>query len=575
MAVYQISRIQLRRGQANTGTGIPQLASGEMAWAVDTQELYIGNGAVSEGAPAVGNTRILSLNDLSNQGSLLQLIQYSYAITTDIPITTGVSPSLPVFRTMQQRLEDRVTVIDFGAVGDGVADDTAAIQRAIDQQYLNSYNYAYGTSADATRFRVTIDIPAGIYKITSTIYVPSYTTLVGIGRDKTIFNYTPAAGVVTPAFQCVNDTSISGTPSTLSSSQYSNQPRFIKLEGFTINTLNGVNAALQLDAVRSSHFANIKINGNTSGATIYNTSNVGIIMNALSSAVTCEENYFQHCMIVSTTTAVYAQQDILNNTFTDCFIQDAQQGFVLGKDSLGGATIGQQYGPRQTHIVNCKFYQIKQQAVYLERGEYNSVESCKLSNVGNNNAGNLYAVYPQVYYKTINNSIQNLQSDRGDSLTQTSATIYAPEVSGNASYKSFGVRQLVIGQVGNPLFLFRVPVSTDQYGVPIGSVGYAIDYVYKSTVNSFTRTGQILISADIDQKQIQISDEYDYAGTDTSNANAQKLHFSAVFLDSVGTIYTAPPQVPYSIGIYYTNTFTNDAGRLNFSYTATPYYLAS
>ena len=45
MAVVQISRIQVRRGRINSGTGLPQLASGEMAWAIDSQELYIGNGA--------------------------------------------------------------------------------------------------------------------------------------------------------------------------------------------------------------------------------------------------------------------------------------------------------------------------------------------------------------------------------------------------------------------------------------------------------------------------------------------------------------------------------------------------
>ena len=60
MAVYQISRIQIRRGQANAGTGLPQLASGEMAWAIDTQQLYIGSGAVSEGAPAVSNIKVIT-----------------------------------------------------------------------------------------------------------------------------------------------------------------------------------------------------------------------------------------------------------------------------------------------------------------------------------------------------------------------------------------------------------------------------------------------------------------------------------------------------------------------------------
>ena len=71
MAVVQISRIQIRRGRKNSGTGLPQLASGEIAWAIDTQELYIGNGAVSEGSPYVGNTKVLtehdSLLDLAGQ----------------------------------------------------------------------------------------------------------------------------------------------------------------------------------------------------------------------------------------------------------------------------------------------------------------------------------------------------------------------------------------------------------------------------------------------------------------------------------------------------------------------------
>ena len=35
MAVVQISSIQVRRGQKNIGSGLPQLASGELGWAVD------------------------------------------------------------------------------------------------------------------------------------------------------------------------------------------------------------------------------------------------------------------------------------------------------------------------------------------------------------------------------------------------------------------------------------------------------------------------------------------------------------------------------------------------------------
>ena len=70
MAVYEIARIQLRRGRISNGVGVPQLASGEMAWAIDSQELFIGNGAVAEGAPSVGNTRILTEKDLNQWGFL-------------------------------------------------------------------------------------------------------------------------------------------------------------------------------------------------------------------------------------------------------------------------------------------------------------------------------------------------------------------------------------------------------------------------------------------------------------------------------------------------------------------------
>lgn len=62
MAVVQISRIQNRRGLAEN---LPQLSSAELGWSIDTQELYIGNGTIDEGAPEVGNTRILTELDLA------------------------------------------------------------------------------------------------------------------------------------------------------------------------------------------------------------------------------------------------------------------------------------------------------------------------------------------------------------------------------------------------------------------------------------------------------------------------------------------------------------------------------
>jgi hypothetical protein len=57
MAIVQISRITNRKGLIEN---LPQLAGGELGWAVDSRKLFIGNGTVEEGAPAIGNTEILT-----------------------------------------------------------------------------------------------------------------------------------------------------------------------------------------------------------------------------------------------------------------------------------------------------------------------------------------------------------------------------------------------------------------------------------------------------------------------------------------------------------------------------------
>ena len=57
MPIVQISRIQHRKGLLED---LPQLSSAELAWAVDEQRLFIGNGSLSEGAPYLGNTELLT-----------------------------------------------------------------------------------------------------------------------------------------------------------------------------------------------------------------------------------------------------------------------------------------------------------------------------------------------------------------------------------------------------------------------------------------------------------------------------------------------------------------------------------
>jgi hypothetical protein len=70
-------------------------------------------------------------------------------------------------RTIDSKLKDVVSVKDFGAVGDGVTDDTAAIQAAI-----NSLPARGGI----------VTFPAGKFRTTAKITVKSYVTLQGAGK---------------------------------------------------------------------------------------------------------------------------------------------------------------------------------------------------------------------------------------------------------------------------------------------------------------------------------------------------------------------------------------------------------
>jgi len=571
MAVVQISRIQVRRGKAQTGTGFPQLASGEMGWAIDTQELYIGNGAVSEGSPAVGNTKILTQNDLSAEGSLLQQLQHIYK-SGDPTVVTGISANSPVSRLLQARLDDRVTASDFGTTADGATDDTVALQRAIDQLFLNSTNKASAPTVAGAQTRVVLDLTPGIYKITDTLYVPSYATIRGMGAEKTIIEFSGTG----PIIQFVDDSSTIGNPADLSSTTtfYSSQPRHIELSGLTLHTLTDDQVGLKIDAVRDSVFKDLIIKGEWDNSP--NESSRGIELNAVATGelgigVTTEKNIFSNISIEGFTYAVWGQQDSINNIFVDCFVSNTRQGFVFGKD-IGG--IGALFGPRDTQILNCKFDDVKWHAVFVTGFcTGNTVKDCKLTNVGNDGAGVLDPIYPQIYFGWPGNISVNNLSDRsrvlGGTLNQT--VPYIPELAGHATLASFGTSYVTGGLTNTgsgsiPILAFRLPVPTDFNGDPQNSVSYAVNYVFKTSGNTFSRRGILSIVADIDAEVEQIVDEYDYTGGDDDMSLT--LEFILKVLDQDGNEYTgAVGQTASSLGIFYTNTGAGLPGSLNYTYS--------
>ena len=165
MPIVQISRIQHRRGKA---TDLPLLAAGELGWSVDTQRLYIGNGTVADGAPAVGNTEIVTAGSPSFSSALSYV--YKGYLGNATPIVTGVSGDHTI--TLQATLDDHVSVKAFGAKGDDSTADVTAIQRALDELYKD-------TDKDDTRARRVLFFPAGTYRINASLKIPPYAHLVG------------------------------------------------------------------------------------------------------------------------------------------------------------------------------------------------------------------------------------------------------------------------------------------------------------------------------------------------------------------------------------------------------------
>jgi polygalacturonase len=95
-------------------------------------------------------------------------------------------------QSVQTKLEQYVSVKDFGAVGDGVTDDTTAIQAALNAS-------------------LSVYVPAGTYLISAALTVPANTLFYGEGTIKAKASYVPSFLVSTAAGSTVRDLSFDGT----------------------------------------------------------------------------------------------------------------------------------------------------------------------------------------------------------------------------------------------------------------------------------------------------------------------------------------------------------------------------
>lgn len=539
----QISRIQVRRGQKNQGSGLPQLASGEIAWAIDTQELFVGNGAVAEGAPYVGNTKILTEHD-----SLLDFVDsYIYKDFNGSSIQTGSDPNFPIERSVRERLDERVSVLSFGAIGDGSTDNTAALQRAIDQLFLNP------ATVNTPDTRVVLEVPAGTYILSGPVYIPSYCNIIGAGPGKTVFRHSHSDS----AFIFVNDTSVTGSYNNSLSSvtvTYNNQCKYVRMEGFSVISTVSTETMFLMNAVRDSFFHQIELSTDWASLDGSNTDNAGFRLQAVSDIVTCNRLYFTQCTAKNVSYGVFSKYDIENCNWDSCEFQNCYVGisFGLGTDLFNP---GQLYGPRRSRISHSTFTLIDREGIRISNGTGNSSKSNKFVSVGNDGSNNLNAVTSHIKFESEGNLSMGDWFDRADDLAESNlSSPYKATVEGIQSFNSSFVRSVDILQSAAPSVLIRLPYY--------GSSAYSINYMYQSISNTagddIMRKGTMSIAVDQLNGNIQFVDEYESAGTPGTDSNLL-LTASLVDTNGSGGVDT--------LVVYYTNSTVNDNGKFRYTYS--------
>lgn len=122
-----------------------------------------------------GATSLYGISSISVKSALDQI---SHEGTGSSKIGFLQAGTGAVNRTVQNKLREVISVKDFGAVGDGVTDDTAAIQAAI------TYAESTATPPAAGPGQITIFFPFGKYKITNELLVTKSISFVGDGHSE-------------------------------------------------------------------------------------------------------------------------------------------------------------------------------------------------------------------------------------------------------------------------------------------------------------------------------------------------------------------------------------------------------
>ena len=488
MPIVTISRIQHRRGKK---TDLPQLAAGELGWVVDEQRLYIGNGTVSDGAPAVGNTEIVT----SGSSAFTSALSHTYKGYLGDSTPVGTSQQ----RTTGSRLDDYVSVKDFGATGDDSTADLTAIQNAIDEIYKD-------TDKDDTRSRRVLFFPAGTYRINAALKIPPYAHLVGEGPDKTIIkNSGSNAVMVTMDDEGNVGVNIGNSSATT--------PTQIQISNMTLrNTV--AYGGVSLDRVTKAYFNNVKFQGSYASGGADNSNSKGITVTESTAVYSTTDVIFNQCQFTKFARLVDISDDSTHIRFHDCDFSTAYYGALLGAE-MDGSTAGSINGPRDVHFTSSSWSDIGQQAIYVKPtpgadtgvGPRNIISQGNwyASTVANNFEGTgTFSEVPVIQYdndecSSVMDFFERSDLRRSDGSSNLNA---APELQGIGIQAKAIKSQTLADNTSSATTINEYPALA----------GKGLKVVYKIVRGTLDRTGELVVSASTNG--VSYDDTYTESGSD-------------------------------------------------------------
>ena len=531
MPIVQISRIQHRRGKA---TDLPQLAAGEIGWSIDDQRLYIGNGTVADGAPAVGNTEIVTAGSSAFTTALTYV--YKGYLDTATPILTGATGD--VSRTLQATLDDYVSVKAFGAVGDGSTADAAAIQRAIEELYTDT------DKADVRAHRILF-FPAGQYNINTSIKIPPYAHLRGEGAGKTVFYQSGGNG---PVAQTEDNTRANTTHGNLFGSITTTTPTQIQIEGICFR--NGeAYAGLSIDCATHVYLKDCKFVGTYTQGGVDAANSKGVTVRS-TTALPCSNIVFDQCQFTKFARLIDMSYNVTSVRFINCDFTTAYYGALLG-GSLDGSSNGLTVGPRNIQFNSSSWSTISQQAIWSKNSSGSVYPRNVISqgnwfgvDIGNNFEGD-HSIRSVPIIQFDNDECSSML----DFFERTDMRADGSSIQPTAELQGIGITTKAIKQA--TLTNNQSSATTIQEYQALAGKGLSIKY--KIVRGTTDRTGELIVSASTNG--VSYDDTYTESGADVG------VTLSAVMENKDSTAGNE------TVALQYTTTNTGTAATLEYQTT--------